>query len=109
MEETKERFIMHNFIEEIVSEIEEELKDGDHSYPQDIVTEIVDSNVPIYNSGVIEFANELEGQDWSDVWLGATYMEFQHEGENIIRQLQINIFQLLYEKVCSHEKIRELI
>jgi len=109
MEETKERFIMHNFIEEIVSEIEEELKDGDHSYPQDIVTEMVDSNVPVYNSGVIEFANELEGQDWSDVWLGASYMEFQHEGENIIRQLQINIFQLLYEKVCSHEKIRELI
>ena len=109
MEETKERFIMHNFIEEIVSEIEEELKDGDHSYPQDIVNEIVDSNVPVYNSGVIEFANELEGQDWSDVWLGASYMEFQHEGENIIRQLQINIFQLLYEKVCSHEKIRELI
>ena len=109
MEETKERFIMHNFIEEIVFEIEEELKDGDHSYPQDIVTEIVDSNVPIYNSSVIEFANELEGQDWSDVWLGASYMEFQHEGENIIRQLQINIFQLLYEKVCSHEKIRDLI
>ena len=109
MKETKERFIMHNFIEEIVSEIEEELKDGDHSYPQDIVTEIVDSNVPIYNSSVIELANELEGQDWSDVWLGASYMEFQHEGENIIRQLQINIFQLLYEKVCSHEKIRDLL
>ena len=109
MEETKERFIMHNFIEEIVFEIEEELKDNDHSYPQDIVTEMVDGYVPVYNSGVIEFANELEGQDWSDVWLGASYMEFQHEGENIIRQLQINIFQLLYEKVCSHEKIRDLL
>ena len=109
MEETKERVIMHNFIEEIVFEIEEELKDNDHSYPQDIVTEMVDGYVPVYNSGVIEFANELEGQDWSDVWLGASYMEFQHEGENIIRQLQINIFQLLYEKVCSHEKIRDLL
>jgi len=105
MEETKERFIMHNFIEEIVTEIEDELKDGDHSYPQDIVAEIVDSNVPVYNSGVIELANELEGQDWSDVWLG----DAPYEGENIIRQLQINIYNLLYEKVCSHVKIRELI
>ena len=105
MEETKERFIMNNFIEEIVTEIEEELKDNDHSYPQDIVTEMVDGYVPIYNSGVIEFANELEGQDWSDVWLG----DALYEGENIIRQLQINIYNLLHEKVCSHEKIRELI
>ena len=53
MEETKERFIMHNFIEEIVSEIEEELKDGDHSYPQDIVTEMVDGYVPVYNLSLI--------------------------------------------------------
>ena len=105
MEETKERFIMHNYIEEIVSEIEEELKDGNHSYPTDIVSEMVDSCVPVYNSGVIEFANELDGSDWSEVWLG----DAPYEGENIIRQLQINIYNLLYEKVCSHQKIRDLI
>ena len=96
---------MHNFIEEIVTEIEEELKNGYHSYPQDIVTEMVDSYVPVYNSGVIEFANELEGQDWSDVWLG----DAPYEGENIIAQLQINIYNLLYDKVFNHHKIRDLI
>jgi hypothetical protein len=100
---------MNDYINDIATEIAEEINNNENSYPHDLAVEIVDSYVPIYNSRVIEFANELEGQDWSDVWLGATYMEFQHEGDNIIRQLQINIFQLLYEKVCSHEKLKELI
>ena len=105
MEETKERFIMHNFIEEIVTEIEEELKDNDYSDPHTIVAEMVDSYVPIYNKGVIDFSNELEGQDWNDVWL----RDAEFLGENIIAQLQINIYNLLYEKVFNHHKIRDLI
>ena len=96
---------MNDYINDIVTEIAEEINNYDHSYPQEIVAEIVDSYVPIYNHRVIEFANELEGQDWSDVWLG----DAEFDGENIIRQLQINIYNLLYEKVCSHEKIRDLI
>ena len=105
MEDTeKEIFIMNNFIEDIVNEILEEI-DEDTQYPTDLIAEIVDSWVPVYNSGVIEFANGLDGSDWSEVWLG----DALYEGENIIRQLQINIYNLLYEKVCSHEKVRELI
>tara|TARA_B100000902_G_C27167974_1_gene842238 strand:- start:559 stop:876 length:318 start_codon:yes stop_codon:yes gene_type:complete len=105
MEETKkEVFIMHNFIEDIVNEILDEI-DEDTQYPTDLITEIVDGWVPVYNSGVIEFANELDGSDWSEVWLG----DAPYEGENIIRQLQINIYNLLHTKVCSHEKIRKLI
>jgi hypothetical protein len=105
MEETKkEVFIMHNFIEDIVNEILDEI-DEDTQYPTDLITEIVDGWVPVYNSGVIEFANELDGSDWSEVWLG----DAPYEGENIIRQLQINIYNLLYTKVCSHEKIRKLV
>jgi len=105
MEETKkEVFIMHNFIEDIVNEILDEI-DEDTQYPTDLITEIVDGWVPVYNSGVIEFANDLDGSDWSEVWLG----DAPYEGENIIRQLQINIYNLLHTKVCSHEKIRELI
>lgn len=95
---------MHNFIEDIVNEILDEI-DEDTQYPTDLITEIVDGWVPVYNSGVIEFANDLDGSDWSEVWLG----DAPYEGENIIRQLQINIYNLLHTKVCSHEKIRELI
>lgn len=95
---------MHNFIEDIVNEILDEI-DEDTQYPTDLITEIVDGWVPVYNSGVIEFANELDGSDWSEVWLG----DAPYEGENIIRQLQINIYNLLHTKVCSHEKIRKLI
>jgi|TARA_R100000458_G_C8034434_1_gene88543 hypothetical protein len=97
---------MNDYINDIATEIAEEINNNEHSYPQDITAEIVDSYVPIYNHRVIEFATELEGQDWSDVWLGD--VEFL-DGENIIRQLQINIYNLLYEKVCSHEKIKDLI
>jgi len=97
---------MNDYINDIATEIAEEINNNEHSYPQDITAEIVDSYVPVYNHRVIEFATELEGQDWSDVWLGD--VEFL-DGENIIRQLQINIYNLLYEKVCSHEKIKDLI
>ena len=97
---------INDYINDIATEIAEEINNNEHSYPQDITAEIVDSYVPVYNHRVIEFATELEGQDWSDVWLGD--VEFL-DGENIIRQLQINIYNLLYEKVCSHEKIKDLI
>ena len=96
---------MNDYINDIATEIAEEVNNNEHSYPQDITAEIVDSYVPIYNHRVIEFASELEGQDWTDVWLS----DAEFDGENIIRQLQINIYNLLYEKVCSHEKIRDLI
>tara|TARA_R100000988_G_scaffold83980_1_gene46973 strand:+ start:298 stop:618 length:321 start_codon:yes stop_codon:yes gene_type:complete len=104
MKDTEERFILDNFINNIVDEIEEELTEYDHEYSYDIVREIVDSYIPIYNVQVVEFAHKLDGEDWAAVWLG----EPPYEGESIIRQLQINLYELLLDKVCSHEKMRKL-
>ena len=104
MKDTEKIFILDNFINSIVDEIEEELTEYNHEYSYDVIREIVDGYVPIYNVQVVEFAHKLQGEDWATVWLG----EAPYEGESIIRQLQINLYELLLDKVCSHEKIRKL-
>ena len=107
MSETKQ-FNLHNFVNDIVDEVIDNV-DDDTQYPQDIVTEIVDGWVPLYNKAVIDFAYSLEGEDFTFVWLTDSDITPMSDCDNVIRFLQIKIFELLYNKVCDNVKIKELL
>ena len=107
MSETKQ-FNLHDFVSDIVDEVIDNV-DDDTQYPQDVITEIVDGWVPVYNKGVIDFANSLHGDDFTEVWLTDSDITPMSECENVVRFLQIKIFELLYNKVCDNTKIKELL
>ena len=104
----QEQFNLHNFINDIVDEVIDNV-DDDTQYPQDVITEIVDGWVPVYNKGVIDFANSLHGGDFTEVWLTDSDTTPMSDCDNVIRFLQIKIFELLYNKDCDNVKIKELL
>jgi len=108
LQKLDEQFNLHNFVNEIVDEIIDNV-DDDTMYPQDVVTEIVDSYVPLYNGAVIDFASSLHGDDFTEVWLTDSELTPMAECDSVIKFLQIKIFELLYIKVCDNVKIKELL
>lgn len=66
----------YNEIKERIKDELEQLKDS--AYPEDIITELADSEVPIYYGEIIAEWNELDNED-TDCW--------QEQGQNRVLRI----------------------
>jgi len=97
----------------LVKEIKQEMKDyylHDENFTkeelEDLDThELAQSKLSVYYGGLIEQANELEGDEWTEVWLNPS--EFREENGSPHDTLSDNLYSL-YTQLYS-EAIYELI
>lgn len=74
--------------------------DFDTKYPEDILTEIADSLVPVYNSDLIDLVGHYNGAEWTDIW-----MDNEFGYENALDIVRANIYKLYLE--IAHEVFAE--
>lgn len=76
----------------------ETLKDS--KYPEDYISEVADSLVPVYNSELIDWASHYSGEEYWDIWSEESF------GETPLDMLRYNVYSL-YNQV-GHEFLQSL-
>jgi hypothetical protein len=109
LQNTNSDFNIVNFVDDIVDEVLDNFDSDNDTYVYDLVSEIVDSNIPVYNGAVIEMASSLHGEDFTEVWLTDGEHTTMADCENVVRFLQIKLYDLLHRKVCDSPKIERLL
>lgn len=72
----------------------------DSKYPEDYISEVADSLVPVYNSELIDWASHYSGEEYWDIWNEEGF------GETPLDILRYNVYAL-YNQV-GHEFLAEL-
>ncbi len=80
--------------QEIIDDLEnyDDFKNRSHNDKDDIIREICDSLVPVYNSELIDMASHYDGNEYWDIW-----HDNQHGGETPLEIVRGNIFCLYLE------------
>lgn len=89
--------MLDSIIEDAKKELLEELEGEDihASRADDLVNEIADSFVPVYNGDLIDVASD-SGTWWESVWLTDSGLS---DGESPLSMVRGNIYQLLTEEL----------
>lgn len=64
----------------------ETLKDS--TYPEDYISEVADSLVPVYNAELIDWASHYSGEEYWDIWNEEGF------GETPLDMLRYNVYSL---------------
>ena len=92
------RNMLDDIIEDAKTELLEELvgRDVHASECDDLVHEIAESFVPVYNGDLIDVAAD-SGTWWESVWLASS--EFSIDNETPLGMIRGNIYQLINEEL----------
>ena len=60
----------------------------DSKYPEDYISEVADSLVPVYNSELIDWASHYSGEEYWNIWSEEGF------GETPLEMLRYNVYSL---------------
>jgi len=72
----------------------------DSKYPEDIINEVSDGLVPVYNNDLINFASNYQGEEFWLMWLEESW------GDSPLDMLRYNVYQLI--QMVGMEVLEEL-